>query len=490
MHKIVSKLPPVTNFTDHEFRVGHGAEAAVTSPWSGEVISRYHQSTKEDIADVVDSAQTAFSSWSQKTLKERCQYLFNWRQILLRDLDLMSQVVSLESGKTVVEARAGLLKGIEVLEFALSLSNLDSGASMEVSSGVECRYQRTPLGVVTSITPFNFPAMVPMWTIPIAITLGNAMVWKPSDKTPITSMYLAASFKEAGFPKGVFSVVQGGASTVNELLSHPKIRAVSFVGSSKVAKIVYAQAAAAGKRVLALGGAKNHIFLFPDAPVEFSAKAILDSFTGCAGQRCMAASVLIAVGNVEEHLLKLKEFAENMKLGPEMGAIITAEQKKFLEMAIERALQSKAKLLVDGRKKAAPSEFSGGNWLGPTILDQVNLNSEALCQELFGPVLSIVRVNNLEEALKVEQASPYGNAASVFTSSGAVAEIISKRASSNMIGINVGVPVPREPFSFGGMGESKFGHGDITGESSLNFWTEIRKITSKWQTDAAKNWMS
>ena len=382
------------------------------------------------------------------------------------------------------------MKGVEVLEFALSLQNSDIGGKLEVSRGVTCEYRREPLGVVANITPFNFPAMVPMWTIPIALALGNAYVWKPSDKTPLTSRLIAHALKEAGLPDGLFTVLQGSAATVDAIIDHPAVKAIGFVGSTKVAKIVYQRGTHLGKRVLALGGAKNHIVLLPDANPEMCGPGISDSFTGCAGQRCMAASVLLAVGEVGRHIEKIVARAGSLELGKDMGALITAQQKEFLVGAIGRAEKAGAKILLDGRKAKVPAGLEGGNWLGPTILDNVQPGSEAASIELFGPILSIVRCKDLSQAMQIENESEYGNACSVFTINGGLAARVAREATSGMVGVNVGVPVPREPFAFGGMNASKFGMGDITGVHSLDLWSNVKKITTKWEMQSDSNWMS
>lgn len=478
------------NYVGGEFVRGSGQPFQVMSPWFGKTVGESFESYPEDISVALSFAEKAFHDWAQTPIKERTQIMFRFREILLRDIDMISHVVSLENGKLVSEAKAGLLKGIEVLEFALSLQNTDPGGKMEVSRGVFCEYRREPLGVVASITPFNFPAMVPMWTLPIAITLGNAFVWKPSEKTPLTSRLLALALQEAGLPKGVLTILQGGKTTVEALIDHPAVKAISFVGSTKVARTVYERGTKLGKRVLALGGAKNHIFLMPDAEVELTGKGIADSFTGCAGQRCMAASVLLPINNPETQIQKIVQVASHTKLGQDMGAIISKEQLAFLNSAIARAEKSGAKILLDGRKAMAPAGYEGGFWLGPTVIDHVHPSSEAATTELFGPVLSIVRTKNLKEAIEVENKNPYGNAASVFTNTGGIADFIAAHAKAGMIGINIGVPVPREPFSFGGINESKYGHGDITGTNSLGFWTNMKKVTSKWQTQNDGNWMS
>lgn len=478
------------NFVNNAFVAGSGELIKVDCPWNGKVIGETRGSTVSDVDAAAQAAHTAQRSWAQTPIKERTRVMFNFRDILLRDIEPMSQIVAAENGKTPAEARAGIMKGVEVLEYAISLQNLDLGGKMEVSRGVHCEYRREALGVIANITPFNFPIMVPMWTIPIALTLGNAYIWKPSEKTPLASTWLARSLKEAGLPSGLFQVVQGGRETVEAVIDHPHVKAVGFVGSTKIAKLVYERGTKLGKRVLALGGAKNHIVLLPDANLDLCGAGISDSFTGCAGQRCMAASVLLAVGNVDQHIAKIVERAKSQKLGSDMGAIITKEQVEFLKGAIDRAVNEGATLLLDGRNTPAPKGMEGGYWLGPTVLDNVKPGSEAASFELFGPVISIIRCQNIAEAMKVENSVEYGNACSVFTSSGVHAERVIQSAKAGMVGVNVGVPVPREPFSFGGVNASKFGHGDITGVHSLDFWTNTKKVTTKWEPQSDQNWMS
>lgn len=461
-----------------------------TSPWTGQPTFQLQPADAALVDEAVQKAAVGAREWGQVPIKERTRLLFEVRANLLTHLKELSATVSFESGKTLAEAEAGLMKGLEVLEFALSLQNLDSGGRMEVSRGVHCEYRRSPLGVVAGITPFNFPAMVPMWMMPIALALGNAFVWKPSERVPMTSQLLGECFRSAGLPPGVLTIVQGGPTTVNALIDHPVVRAVGFVGSTQVARHVYSRATSLGKRALALGGAKNHIILMPDADPELSAQGIADSFTGCAGQRCMAASVLLAVGPVDDIIERVTARAKGHRCGETMGAIISKGQLDFLEGAIARAVDEGATPLVDGRRPTVPTGLAHGHWLGPTLLDRVPVGSEAATRELFGPVLSIVRVHSLEEALAVDASSEYGNATSVFTTSGAIAEEVAHRSQSGMIGINVGVPVPREPFSFGGTYESKFGHGDMTGEGALDFWSDRKKVTTRWAPARDRSWMS
>ena len=478
------------NLIDGEWVKGEVGTHHVYSPYNGQKIGEVSVPTKSQINQAIDFAAHAQKAWARTPIKERSQVLYNFRNILIRDIEQISHLKSSECGKTYAEARAGLMKGIEVLEYALSIQNLDLGGKVEVSRGVYCEYRREALGVIANITPFNFPAMVPMWTIPIAIALGNAYVWKPSDKTPLTALKIANALIEAGLPRGIFTVLHGTAETVDAIIDNAHVKAVGFVGSSKVAKIVYQRTTNLGKRALALGGAKNHIVLLPDANPELSGLGISDSFTGCAGQRCMAASVVLAVGDCEHHIKKIIDRASSLKLGEDMGALITKEQKEFLVNAIARVEKAGGRILLDGRKAAVPVGLEGGNWLGPTIIDNVQAGSEAATIELFGPILSIIRCKDITEAMKIENSVEYGNACSVFTSSGPLADRVVREASTGMVGVNIGVPVPREPFSFGGINYSKFGHGDITGQHSLDFWSNIKKVTTKWEVQSDSNWMS
>ncbi len=488
--EIPTEVIEAPNFIGGEWIKGDGSTIDIYSPYTGSIVGRTNESTNSQIDVAIAKAKEAQIAWGKTPIKDRTKVMFNFREILLRDIDKIAHIVSLENGKIISESKAGIMKGIEVLEYAISLQNLDAGAKMEVSRGVSCEYRREALGVVASITPFNFPAMVPMWTIPIAITLGNSYVWKPSEKTPLTATLIGQALIEAGLPAGVLTILNGTADCVNAIVDHKDVKAVGFVGSSKIAKLVYARATTQGKRALCLGGAKNHIILLPDADPEMAGVGIADSFTGCAGQRCMAASVLLAVGSVDKQIESIIERAKSTSLGDKMGAIITKEQVEFLNSAIDKAEKDGAKILLDGRNAKKPEGLGEGFWLGPTILDGVSSDSEASKLELFGPIMSIIRCDNITEALKIENANDYGNAASVFTNSGSLAEIVAKNASAGMVGINIGVPVPREPFSFGGINESKFGHGDITGENSLNFWSHNKKVTTKWQMQNDHNWMS
>ena len=364
-----------------------------------------------------------------------------------------------------------------------------TGEILEVSKGVECRTDHVPLGVVASIVPFNFPSMVPNWTIPNAIALGNCMILKPSEKVPLSAGRIASLLKEAGLPDGVFNIVHGDVDIVEAICDHPDIEAVSFVGSTKVARIVYQRATKNYKRCLALGGAKNHLMVMPDAIPGMTAQNVAASMSGCAGQRCMAASAMVAVGEVDHIIQKIVEEAKKIVPGENLGAVISKESKERIEKYITEAEKQGARVLLDGRGASVAGKESG-TYVGPTVIDYVQPEMAIAREEVFGPVISIMRTKTVDEAIAIENSSPYGNAASVFTQNGGVARYIMERASAGMIGVNVGVPVPREPFSFGGWNESKFGVGDITGKSSIEFWTKLKKTTVKWNPEAGVNWMS
>jgi malonate-semialdehyde dehydrogenase (acetylating)/methylmalonate-semialdehyde dehydrogenase len=341
--------------------------------------------------------------------------------------------------------------------------------------------------VVASITPFNFPNMVPNWTIPNAIALGNTMILKPSEQVPLSANRIAELLSDAGLPDGVFNIVHGGQEAVEAICDHEGISAITFVGSTKVAKIVYQRGTANLKRVLALGGAKNHLIVLPDAHPEMAAADIAASMTGCAGQRCMAASAMVAVGDSDHIIEELCVEAKNIIPGENLGSVISQEAKDRIEGYISEAEENGAKVLLDGR---AASVNGKGYYVGPTIIDNVTPDMKIAKEEVFGPVLAIMRAATVDEAIAIENNSDYGNAAAVFTQSGKLARYVTEKASAGMIGVNIGVPVPREPFSFGGWNESKFGTGDITGKSAIEFWTKLKKTTTKWNPESKVNWMS
>ncbi|HKR06473.1 MAG TPA: CoA-acylating methylmalonate-semialdehyde dehydrogenase [Bacteroidia bacterium] len=489
METLTLKYPEVKNYVSGRFIPNGKKSLEVISPLDGKAISTVPLSSAKDLDEAVKAAQAAFPGWSATPIKERVQIFYRYKTFLEKNLDELATLVHEENGKTFDEAKAEVEKSIELTEFACSLPQLISGELLEVSKGVECRVEHKPLGVVASIAPFNFPNMVPHWTIPNAIALGNCMILKPSEQVPVSSNRIAELLKEAGLPDGVFNVVNGDREIVEAICDHPGIEAVSFVGSTKVAKIVYKRATSNLKRCLALGGAKNHLIVMPDAHPDMTASNVTASMSGCAGQRCMAASAMVAVGSIDLIIQKICDEAKKIIPGKNLGSVISREAKERIERYITDAEKAGAKILVDGRNwKVEGNE--NGFYVGPTVIDYVTPDMAIAKEEVFGPVLAIIRAKDLDEAIHIENSSDYGNAASVFTQSGGLARQVMERASAGMIGVNVGVPVPREPFSFGGWNDSKFGVCDITGKSSIEFWTKLKKTTVKWNPEGKTNWMS
>lgn len=484
------KYPAIRNYVGGQYVSSEStATLDVISPIDGQLLSKVPLSTFNDLNKAVLVAQKAFETWSKVAIKERVQIFYRYRTLLEKNMLELSELVQEENGKTLDEARAEIEKSIELTEFACSLPQLVGGEILEVSKGVECRTDFCAIGVVASIVPFNFPSMVPNWTIPNALALGNTMILKPSESVPLSAYKIAELLKEAGLPDGVLNIINGDKTIVEGICDHPGIEAVSFVGSTKVAKKVYARAAANMKRVLALGGAKNHLLVLPDAHVSMTASNVVASMSGCAGQRCMAASAMVAVGHVDAIIHQICEEAKKIIPGVNLGAVITKAAQQKIISYINEAESNGAKILVDGRNVVVSGK-ENGYYVGPTVIDFVTPEMSVAKEEIFGPVISIMRAKNVDEALAIENANPYGNAASVFTQDGGMARYIIDRASAGMIGVNIGVPVPREPFSFGGWNDSKFGVGDLTGKSSIHFWTKLRKTTTKWNAEAKTNWMS
>ena len=462
----------------------------VLNPATGAILAEVPLCGMADVDAAVVQAAAAQVEWGHTGVKDRVQVLFTMKTLMEARKDELAALIVTENGKTPAEAEGSILRAVECLEYASSLPQLIPGAMLEVSRGVECRLVRSPLGVVAGITPFNFPLMVPLWMAPLALACGNAFILKPSEQTPLSALALAELFADAGLPAGLFSVVHGGREAVEAICDHPGIAAIGFVGSSRVAKAVFERGSLKGKRVRALGGAKNHLIVVPDADPEMTASNVVASVTGCAGQRCMAASVLLAVGDVDPILDLICEKMGAITAGGNMGPLISAAAKERVNGYIERAEAGGATLRYDGRAKIAADAPAGGFWIGPAIIDDAMPDHESSCDEIFGPVLTVIRCETLEEALAIENANPYGNAAAIYTSSGRVAQRFCERASAGMIGVNIGVPVPREPFAFGGWNDSRFGEGDITGPGAIDFWSLSKKITTKWSDEHRGNWMS
>jgi malonate-semialdehyde dehydrogenase (acetylating)/methylmalonate-semialdehyde dehydrogenase len=464
-----------------------GESMEVINPRYGRAMGRVQMSGAADVDAAVSSAQAAFGPWSEWPMRERAQILFRLKGLVERDREELSWLVSHENGKTIEQARASVDKGIECIEFGTSLPQLAAGGQLDVSRGVNCKQVHAPLGVCAGVTPFNFPFMVPLWMLPQALVGGNCFVLKPSEQVPYSTVKLAELLQEAGLPDGVFNLVNGARPAVEALADHPGISAMAFVGSTRVAKLVYGRGAETGKRMLCLGGAKNHLIVVPDADYELTVENVTASFTGCAGQRCMAAAVLVAVGDVDHLIDGIAKRASELRLGIDMGAINSAASVERIRRYVDDAESKGATVLTDGRGQSANDE---GYWMGPTVVDGVTPDMPAAREEIFGPVLTVLRVNSVDEAIALENANPYGNASSIYTTSGEVARYVTERVEAGMVGVNIGVPVPREPFGFGGWNDSKFGHGNITGWDGFRFWTRPRKITTKWALQKDWTWMS
>src|SRR5574341_405177 len=459
----------------------------ILEPATGKVLARIPRSSPADVAVAVEAAAAASPSWRDTPVPDRVQILFRYKVALEREREELARLVARENGKLLDDARGEVRRGIEVVDLACGMPTLLMGETVEgIARGIDSWSVRVPLGVVAGICPFNFPAMIPLWMFPIAIAAGNAFVLKPSERTPLTAMRLAELFTEAGLPPGVLRLVHGARETSDALVDHPLVRAVSFVGSEAVAQHVYARAAAAGKRVQALAGAKNHLVVMPDADLEAASAAILGSAFGAAGQRCLAGSVAIPVEGAAEPLVAaLSGRAAAMAPGDPlitdsaMGPVIREEARARIVDWIGKGLAEGARLVVDGRKPAgAPPP--GGFFLGPSIFDFVRPEMTIAREEIFGPVLSVVRAGSLDEAIEIANRSRYGNTASIFTRSGAAARAFRTRVEAGMVGINVGVAAPMAFFPFAGWKGSFYGDLHATGKDAVRFYTETRVVIERW----------
>ncbi|HEX6989782.1 MAG TPA: CoA-acylating methylmalonate-semialdehyde dehydrogenase [Bacillota bacterium] len=456
----------------------------VWDPATGGILARVPLCGSDDVADAVAAAREAFGDWAETPVPVRARVMFRLQALVERHLDELAELVVRENGKRLDEARGEVRRGLEVVEFAAGMPTLMMGGGLEqVSRGVDTDMYRYPLGVVAGITPFNFPVMIPLWMAPIAIAAGNTFVLKPSQRTPLSAMRLAELFAEAGVPEGVFNVVHGAEQASNALIDHPDVRAVSFVGSETVARAVYARAASAGKRVQALAGAKNHMVVMPDANLDLVADSIFSSAFGNAGERCLAGSVAMPLGDVADPLLeRLVDRAHRARLGsgldPEtiLTPVTTDVHRRRVASWIQKGVDEGAKLVVDGRTASAGDGF----FLGPTILDHVRPDMSVAQEEIFGPVLAVERMEDLDQAIEVINRSRFGNAAVIFTRSGAAARTFRRKVQAGMIGVNVGVPAPMAFFPFAGWKNSFFGDLHATGRDAVEFFTERKVVTSRW----------
>ncbi len=487
--KLSHKLTTCKLLIDNEWQEARAQQFTdVTNPSTGEVIAKVPHCQADDVNRAVQAAQQAFPDWSQTPVVDRARVMFKFKSLLESHGEELARTVSREHGKTLAESRASVNRGIEVVEFACGIPSLMTGESIDnLARSVDCETVRHPLGVCAGITPFNFPAMVPLWMYPIAITCGNTFVLKPSEHVPLSSLLVCELLIQAGLPAGVFNLVHGSKGCVDALLTHPLVKAVSFVGSTTVARYIYTTAAAAGKRVQAAGGAKNHLIIMPDANIEQTVEALKASAFGCAGERCMAGSLAVPVGQAAEQLLsKLIDSASNMKVGrtdidgsPDMGPLITHEHLERVKKLIGQGEQEGAQLALDGRQKRV-AEAPHGFFLGPTIFDQAKPGMSIVEEEIFGPVLTVVRVNTLQEAIALGANSQYGNGASIFTESGQAARLFKHSFNAGMIGINIGVPAPLAWFPFTGWNNSFFGDLHIQGKEAILFYTQQKMTMTRW----------
>ena len=465
--------------------------SSVYNPATGQQQAQVVIGSSADVDAAVSCAARAFEEWGQSSLSRRTKVLFAFRELVNARAQELAELITDEHGKVLSDALGEVQRGLEVVEFACGIPQVLKGEfSDQVSADVDSYSYREPLGVVAGITPFNFPAMVPMWMFPIAIATGNTFILKPSERDPSASLMLARLWKEAGLPDGVFNVVQGDASTVNAILDHPGISAVSFVGSTSIARHIHARATAAGKRVQALGGAKNHAVVLPDADLEFAASHLTAAAFGSAGERCMAISVAVAVGAAANELVEqLDSQARAISVGSgrdagvEMGPVVTAHAKQRIVDLIASAQDQGAQVRVDGREISVVG-FEQGFFVGPTLIDGVASSMDVYQQEVFGPVLAVVRVDTLYEAIAFINANPYGNGTAVFTNSGAAARAFIRGVHVGMVGVNVPVPVPMAYHSFGGWKDSLIGEHHMHGPEGVHFYTRGKVVTARWPQDA------
>jgi malonate-semialdehyde dehydrogenase (acetylating)/methylmalonate-semialdehyde dehydrogenase len=460
----------------------------IYNPATGQVTGTVDFASAAEVGAAVEAASAAWPAWRETSLAKRANVLFAFRELIRSHTGDLAALISAEHGKVASDAAGEVSRGLEVVEFACGLPHLlKGGFSENVSTGVDAFSIRQPLGVVAGITPFNFPAMVPMWMFPIAIGCGNCFVLKPSEKDPSASLLLAELLAEAGLPDGVFNVVQGAKDAVDALLTHPDVKAVSFVGSTPIARYIYENGTAAGKRVQALGGAKNHMVVLPDADLDLAADAAVSAGFGSAGERCMAISVVVAVDPAGDELVeKIASRIPALKVGPgddeqsEMGPLVTRPHRDKVASYLETGVSEGAVLAVDGRQHPVTGGAADGFWLGPSVLDRVTPAMSCYRDEIFGPVLSVVRASGYDEAVKIVSENPYGNGTAIFTNDGGAARRFTHEVEVGMVGINVPIPVPMAYYSFGGWKASLFGDTHVYGTEGVHFYTRGKAVTSRW----------
>ena len=460
----------------------------IVNPATAEVIGHTPLSSKAEVEAVVQAAAAAFPTWRRTPPGERIQYLFKLKNLLEEHLDELSRMITLENGKTFAEAKAEWRRAIENVEVACGIPSMMQGYNLEdVTPGVDETLIRQPLGVVAAIVAFNFPAMIPFWFLPYAIACGNTFILKPSERVPLTMQRTMELIEKTGLPKGVMNIINGGREVADALCDHPQVRAISFVGSTPVAKHIYERSAAAGKRMQCQGGAKNHVIVLPDADMDLAKQIIGDSAFGCAGQRCLAVSVAVTVGEAQKTFRDaISEAASSIKIGfgletgVQMGPVISPESKQRIEGLIAKGVSDGAKAVVDGRGPKMAASYEHGNFLKPTVLDGVPASSSLGDTEIFGPVLSLIHANTIDDAIEFIRKSPYGNQASLFTTNGAAARKFRYEAPAGNIGINIGVAAPMAYFPFSGWKESFFGILHAQGRDAVEFYTESKIVIERW----------
>lgn len=483
-------VPKLRNYINNDWTPGVDEALEVTNPATAEVLAEVPLCGPEQVDEAVDAASAALSAWSRTPVTERIQYLFKLKALLEERFDDLARVITEECGKTLAESRGELRRGIENVEVACGAPILMQGHTNEdIAQGIDELMFRQPVGVCAIITPFNFPAMIPFWFLPYAIACGNTVVCKPSEKVPRTMEAIVKLLAETGLPAGVVNLVHGSRGAVERLLSHPLVKAVSFVGSTPVARAVYTQASAHGKRVQAQGGAKNPIIILPDADLDMTTKIVCDSAFGCAGQRCLAASLAITVGGAQKTFgPALKEAAlqrvvgNGLSQGVQMGPVINGQSKERIEGLIEKGLNEGGRLLVDGRGAVVPG-CESGSFVKPTILEGVDPGGELIGTEIFGPVLTMVHFDNLDQVIEFVNQGRYGNMACLFTSSGAMARQFRHEAVVGNIGINIGVAAPMAFFPFSGWKESFFGDLHAQGRHGIEFFTQTKVVVERWPSE-------
>ena len=463
---------------------------SVSDPSTGEKIAEVVLSDSQDFTETIESSEKAFEEWSHVTPLKRSRIISKYKENLEKNIENLAKLISQEHGKTLEDAKGSVIRGLEVVEFACGIPHLLKGEfSQNVGSNIDSWSIRQPLGITAGITPFNFPAMVPMWMFPISIACGNSFILKPSEKDPSCSLKLAELFSEAGLPNGVLNVLNGDKDVVNMILESDKVSSVSFVGSTPVAKYIYEQSAKNGKRVQALGGAKNHLVVMPDANVDQAVDGIIGAAYGSAGERCMAVSVAVAVGDVADKLVeKISNRAQTLKVAPwtdensEMGPVISKELKEKIENYISIGESEGAKLILDGRNYKIQG-YEKGFFVGPTLFDYVKKEMTIYKEEIFGPVLSVIRAKSYEEALNLVNDHEFGNGTSIYTSNGEVSRNFTTNCQIGMVGVNVPIPVPMAFHSFGGWKQSLFGDHSMHGIEGVRFYTKLKTITSRWPSN-------